>query len=287
MPSLSQTEVIKLVDRAFNNPVSVGADFRFDLASQDPLKLFGDSSEYGVDGTANISEEHLGEIISSTYDLSWEGASSLNIPVFGGATASSSSRVVVYEWSRFTEVDAANGGKDRWGFAIRFCLTVSKSSADVSMSLPYLAAEAQLGQIEAGWNMQVKGISGAKIEKAILPPKELNVETFVLARQSLLQLVGAISDTSSVINPVFLLNIPPATTMDEYKEIVIKTFVVASLAKGKNSSRILEKLGGSPEVEQVIRIVYHDFGATLGVDPDSVAIAKAQKALSGVQVRNI
>lgn len=231
--------------------------------------------------------DELGELLVSTYDLSVEAAGKLNIPIVGSVNGGTARRVVVYEWTRFTEYEDEDGGIDRWGFAIRFCVTVNKITAETSLKLPFLAAEAQLGRIEASWTMQVRGLQGPKIDSSILPPKSLDVETFVLARQSLKDVVSALSDTKTKITPLYLLRINPPLEEDEYTTQAKSTYVVAALAKARNSNWVIQKLGSTTSVTALVTQIYTDFDAELGQRPNTVSVAKARRALDGVQVKNV
>ncbi|WP_206741196.1 hypothetical protein [Hyphomonas atlantica] len=233
--------------------------------------------------------DDLGELLVSTYELSIEAAAKLKIPVIGSVSGGAARRVVVYEWTRFKEIEDDGGGFDRWGYAIRFCVTVSKINADTSIALPFIAAEAQLGRLEASWTMQVRGLQGPKIDGAVLPPESLDVETFFLARQSLTDVVAALSDSKTKITPVYLLRKNPPTDADEYSIITKKTFIVAALANERNSNWVFHKLGGSSNsnISELIEQVYADFEAEMGQRPNSVAVAKAKRALDGIQLRNV
>jgi hypothetical protein len=231
--------------------------------------------------------DDLGELLVSTYELSVEAAGKLNIPIVGSVSGGASRRVVVYEWTRFKEIEDELGGIDRWGFAVRFCVTVSKMNADTSLALPFIAAEAQLGRLEASWTMQVRGLQGPKIDGAVLPPKSLDVETFVLARQSLADIIGALSDSKTKITPLYLLRINPPQQADEYAKMAKKTYIVAALASERNSNWVAEKLGMSVSASELINQVYTDFDAEIGQRPNSVAVAKARRALDGIQVKNV
>ena len=229
--------------------------------------------------------DDLGEIVATTYSLSIEAAGRLNIPVFGNASGSLSRQVVVYEWSRFRDVGQPDGSTQRWGFAIRFCVTVTKAAGEATVSLPVLAAEAQLGRVEAGWTMQVKGISGPKIREAVLAPEELDVETYIKARNSMQEIIAAIGDADTVIKPELLLTVPPDRPLDEYGRQALTTYVVACIGNGRLADWAINKLGNTEPARNIVRAVYEDFGVAQGEAPGAVARAQAEEALRGVRIR--
>jgi hypothetical protein len=145
----------------------------------------------------------LGELISYSYDLSVKQAGDLNIPVVGDVSGGFDRRVVVLEWTRYKTLFDADSVEYRYGYVIRFCLTVSKWEAQTQVRLPFLAAQAELGNIQASWLMQIRGLTGEKIDGVVLPPQELHVSTFAIAKQSLEAANGAVKDptTKLSLNP--------------------------------------------------------------------------------------
>ncbi len=121
--------------------------------------------------------DDLSTQVLRVYDLSVTAAGQLNIPVVGSISGGTSRRVIVLERTAYKEIEKENT-KYQYGYAIRLAITVNKLTAETKLTLPFLTASAELGQIEAKWILQVVGLAGPKIDSAILPPKELNLETF-------------------------------------------------------------------------------------------------------------
>jgi len=147
-----------------------------------------------------IKLSDLQEQLNRSYDLTVSAALDLQIPVAGSGSGGFNRRVIVLERAAFNKVEP-NDEKDsekHYGYAIRLCVTVNRWQANSKVSLPFLAASAQLGTIDAQWSLQVIGLKGKAIDHAILPPTELSVETFFLAKQSLEKLVQAINDSSTI-----------------------------------------------------------------------------------------
>jgi hypothetical protein len=177
----------------------------------------------------------------------------------------------------------------RYGYAIRFCLTVNKWDANAKLSLPFLSAQAELGQVEAGWTMQVVGLSGPKIREAVLPPKPLTVETFVIAQQSLEKVIDAVNDPTTRFLPgtVVAVNDPevPATRL---RKSVVQTFALYRLYKGDSANRTIANLGSvnGADTDNVVQ-VYRQLGAGTGNDePPPGARSAAQGLLGGLKVSN-
>lgn len=230
--------------------------------------------------------DQLGELISYTYDLTVRRAAEFNIPVVGSVSGGFDRRVVVLEWTRYKEVAGAKGITCRYGYVIRFCLTISKWSAQTKVSLPYLSAQAELGNLEASWLMQVRGLVGPKIDAVVLPPQELKVETFVIARQSLIAVIGATSDaTTRFIPGIMLARIDPTNPEVAYWRAAVQTFSIDGVRRGWNRSRALSRLGSSsPGDADLIGEVYSQLGVKDDETPGKGAQEQATNLLRGIRV---
>lgn len=225
--------------------------------------------------------------ISRTYDLSTTAAGDLNIPVVGSVSGGFSRRVVVLERTAYKEI-LEGESRLHYGYAIRLAVTVNKVTAEAKLSLPFLAASAELGQIEAKWVLQVVGLAGVKIDQAILPPKELNLETFVLANQSLGNLIVAINDPTTKFTAQLISIIKPANTVEnEYVAAVGRAYALGQIKRGRMLGDALRRLGAVPnEMLDSIRDAYKDFaGIASEVEaPNAEARSAAQKLLGPIDI---
>ncbi len=229
--------------------------------------------------------DELGELLSHAYDRTARQAAELSIPVVGSVQGGYDRRVIIYEWMRYKGVPDASGVEYRYGFVIRFCLTVSKWDVKGKLSLPFLSAQAQIGEIEASWMMQIRGLVGSKINQAVLPPQELNVETFVLAKQSLEAVISAIADpTTKFIPGVVLARIDPAQPDTVYWLSAVRAFAAHNLSRGRTRAESQSRLGSAdPSAGDMITEVYGFFGIK---DPAATPPEDARRRARDV-LRNI
>lgn len=204
----------------------------------------------------------LEELISFTYDLTVSRALELNIPVIGSGSGGFDRRVVVLEWTRYKALFDEKQIEYRYGFVIRFCLTVNKWDAKAKISLPFLTAQAELGSIEASWLMQVRGLAGPKIDEVILPPQELKVDTFVIAKQSLEKAIKAVNDATTQFKPgIVLTKIDPTSPETAYWLSAVKAFGLSSVRRGRTGAAAQARLGSSdPAANDAITEVYNAIG---------------------------
>jgi len=228
----------------------------------------------------------LGELLSYTYDLTATSAAQLGIPVAGSVQGGSERRVVVYEWTRYKGLVDGSGVEYRYGFVIRFCLTVSKWDAQAKVSLPFLSAQAQMGQIQASWMMQVRGLVGSKINEVVLPPQELDVETFVLAKQSLDKAIKAIDDpTTRFIPGIILGKTDPAQPDTVYSSAAVRAFAASSVARGRSRAEAISRLANrNDSAIDIITETYDFFGVgDPTAKPDEQARQHAQSVMRGIK----
>lgn len=240
----------------------------------------------GVDpGQIPQTPAELGELLSYTYDLTVKRAGELNIPVIGSVSGGFDRRVVVFEWTRYKSLFDDTGTEYRYGYVIRFCLTVSKWDIQGQVSLPYLTAQAELGNIQASWLMQVRGLTGPKIDAVVLPPQELEVETFVIAKQSLDKAIQAIADPSTNFVPGILLSkVDPSSTEVDYWFSAVKAFAMNSIRRGRSRAQAVARLGSTDSAaNDTIVEVYNYFGLSdPNQEPSSAARENARRLLGGI-----
>jgi hypothetical protein len=231
--------------------------------------------------------DQLSTQLSRAYDLSVTAAAELNIPVVGSVSGGYSRRVVVLERTAFKNV-ADGMNQCQYGYAIRLVLTVNKLTADMKLTLPFLAASAEMGQLEAKWTLQVLGLSGSKIDEVSIAPTELNVETFVLAKQSLTNLIGAIRDSTTTFTAELISVVKPAEQIEhDYRTAVGVAYALGRLEKGRKRGQALNDLGPAHEVVRDTLVdVYKEFA---GITGDSEEVqpevrVRAGGLLSGVKV---
>jgi hypothetical protein len=229
--------------------------------------------------------DELGELLSFTYDLTATQAGQLNIPVVGSVSGGNSRRVVVFEWTRYKTLFGTNNVECRYGYVIRFCLTVSKWDVQGKLNLPFLSAQAELGNIQASWVMQVRGLVGPKLDAVILQPQDLKVETFIIARQSLEAAIKAISDPSTHFIPGLVVGRVDPTSKDSlYRLSAVRAFALSSVKRGRTGADAQSRLGSSDMADiDTVTETYSFCGVSTPADkPDTAARETATRLLGGI-----
>lgn len=225
---------------------------------------------------------------SRVYDLSVSAAANADLPVFS-TSGGMSRRVIVLERVKFLNRKRPDGSEAQFGYAIRLLLTVSKLDGKMSLKLPILAASAQLNQIEAKWQLQVHGLTSEAISKAILPPKDLDVETFVYAKESIENVMNAVYAADTKFTPVLIALRPPESTVSRHAaEALGRTVALDSIKEGRSLIWVESKLASMPRQVQdaavdMYRAVVGDISP--GESPNDEARRSARELLQGADLR--
>lgn len=229
--------------------------------------------------------EELGELLSFTYDMTVTQAMQLNIPVVGSVSGGNNRRVIIFEWTRYKALFGTNGIECRYGYVIRFCLTVNKWDAEGKLNLPFLTAQAELGNIQASWMMQVRGLTGSKLDAVILPPQDLKVETFIIAKQSLEAAIKAIADpTTRFVPGIVVGKVDPNSKESLYKISAVRAFALSSLRRGRTGADTQGRLGSTDTAAiDAINEAYTYCGVSNMVEkPNNAARETAGRLLGGI-----
>lgn len=227
--------------------------------------------------------------VTRAYDLSVTAALDANIPVVGSGSIGALRRVIVLERVGYDERALPDGGTEHVGFAIRLCVTVNKLDANVKLSLPFITASAQLGTTEAVWTLQIVGLSGPKIAAVEIIPTELNVETFVLAKQSLQKLVEALSDAQTRVVPKVIARLgAPGTVEAKYLPIVAQAAAVASIARRWSVQEAANRYSWDlTSIPSSFAATYQDLAriSSISERPGNEAVAAAARVLGNISVQ--
>jgi len=226
--------------------------------------------------------------VTQAYDLSITIAGDLNIPVIGSVSGGHNRRVLVLERCAYKQIKSTNLTKN-YGYAIRLVITVSKWDSNSKISLPFIAASAQLNNIEAKWMIQVIGLAGTTITAVTVPPTDLNVETFVLAKQSLTSIIEAVKDPSTKFIPQVISIERPCTEIQlDYKVAIAKGVALKGIKDGWSLDKTIEEYKNNDQsIDDTIADVYRNFaGVNTNQEVPSAQVRKnAQLMLIGIDIK--
>lgn len=144
------------------------------------------------------------KVMAHTYteDMSSE------MSIFGALFSGKAERVkagVIHEAKRFTVTETPKGRKVEMGVAVRLSVATLKLNGKAGVSLPNLAAEAQLGTAEAKIGISVLGFTGA-FGDTLPAPAKLDVESFGVYMDAFRKIQGQVfaPASSALLVPTLL-----------------------------------------------------------------------------------
>ncbi len=230
--------------------------------------------------------DELGMLHSRSYDLSVTAAGELNIPTVGSFSGGYNRRIVVLEKVAYKRVQSGDE-EHQYGYAVRLCVTVNKWDAGAKISLPFLAASAQLGEINAQWTLQVMGLAGLKVDEAMIPPTELNVETFVIAKQSMEKIIAAVRDPQTTFAAELIARVTPVDKkLRELKLAAAAAFGLTCVERGRCLAEARTRLDTlDSETNDAVTGVYEQLlgSPNSGDKPGEDARRKAREILGRIR----
>lgn len=106
-----------------------------------------------------------------TYSIDRNAAAQLNL--YAKADVSISDRIVLYHFMFYKDITDNGEIVGRCGSGVSLALKISNFKADMSLDLPILAANAQLGQATISYKLGTFGISGRPIDEAAPPASQV------------------------------------------------------------------------------------------------------------------
>jgi hypothetical protein len=230
--------------------------------------------------------EDLIEVNTFSYELSATRAAKLSIPVAGNIGGGTERRVIIKERVGSKTVRGNSGKQYKFGYAIRFCVTVNKWDAKFQATIPAISAQAELGNIQASWMMNVRGITGEKIDSILPSPKDLKVETYIEAMRAIDDLIKAVRDPTTRFRPGVAVAVADPTTLEaRFSRSLAEGFALTSVARGLSRGGAEADLGwADPIGGQAIADVYERLDIGPVDEPSKPTRERAKVLLKGLKV---
>ncbi len=134
--------------------------------------------------------------------LSYDAALKMSLPI-ASVDANFSRRVVLRDVCRYTERTAGNV-TTVWGVAVRLTVTVWSTKLEGRLTLPMVAAQAQLGIVNASADLRVLGFKNNEVGKLLPKFETLDVGSYGEYTKASDAIVTFISEHEADIVPVVL-----------------------------------------------------------------------------------
>ena len=221
--------------------------------------------------------------------LSIDAAAELKIP-FGEASGKFSRRIFIMEYLKYVDIEEA-GEQVRYGVGVRavsnFKLRIGKAKIS---SLPFIAASAELGFVEATLRFDVLGLQSPKITNIIPTPSRLGVETYTLIGKAFTEIKKLVWDSETIVSPRILSVLGNSSCDDKsiFGESVAVCWALTRIKKRDKLGDALKEIQGESEAfVETVKRVYDAIAGSTGNDekPDLQESRYAGEVLMGYDLK--
>jgi hypothetical protein len=237
----------------------------------------------------SLKDLDSGEIVS-TYQFSVDMALALELPI-GSTEAKFARKIFIQEYSNFREI-TDNDQKLRYGIAIRWIANIKMLDVKANISsMPFVAASAQFGHVEASARFQVVGISSHKITQLMPNPANLDLESYVEMKNALTEIKKLIWDSETKVTPQPLAVFGEISEREEekYEEAIAVAYTLNCIREGKKLLDTLRLTDDKSDLfKNVAQSIYHDItkNSEINVKPSEESRKEAERLLYGFSVKH-
>jgi hypothetical protein len=234
----------------------------------------------------------LGQRIFSDGVASFSAAAELGVPGLGSGDAKKRNLLWVREEARWKVCRTSGGTKVRVGVAARQVVRISSTEASVKLSLPWLAASATLGQLEASQTVTVAGYVGDLPRDSRPKWSELGVESYQAALGRFEKLTDHVFKDTANFRPELLGEFTWSSSA-EVGQAVGTLWAMMQIARRVNCIAAVERLPeafrDSDDAQQAVKDAYRNAADQEGCNtegPSQEASARAVAELRGIGLWN-
>lgn len=184
--------------------------------------------------------DDLDQSLITDEQLSVKGAAKLGLPV-GTVAAGLDSRVLLRDVRIFT-TRTSEGVVYEYGVGIRMVVTVSATKLESSLTLPMVAAQAELGIINATAKMTVDGFRDTGVVNLFPKFQQLDVQTYSNWTTSMDSVREYVQAHTEAIFPVLLRKSSANPTEPNYLEAVAISRALVWIANARTLERAIDKV---------------------------------------------
>jgi hypothetical protein len=227
----------------------------------------------------------LDELDKRRFESDASFAGSLSQGLFSGS-GGGRRLVVVEDFYRGKYCTAPSGERLLYGAAVRLRVGISEIKAEMKLTLPFIAASAEVGSARAFYHLSVKGYTGPNIAELIPEPGDFNVETYVGLMDKITKIQKLLTSDTANIKPVRLaIDVPDTDAAFVLRSSVGTTWALSQIADGKNLNDALQAYDWSDEASAAITATYRKLDIADGSQPHGDATRAAQAMLGRLRLR--
>lgn len=215
--------------------------------------------------------------------LSYNAAVKMNLPI-ADVSGEFSRRVILRDTCRYTEVRSGTT-VTTWGVAVRLTVTVWAAKLEGQLTLPMVAAQAQLGMVKASADLRVLGFRSNAVGKLLPRFQTLDVGSYSEYTKASDEVSSFISEHPEDVVPVILKTFEPPAEGSGLLEAVGAARALRFLARRRSMRQAVEDLNAWPELAEAVKATYGEMSPESGLDdkPSSGAADRAAQWVSWLE----
>lgn len=197
-----------------------------------------------------------------TYSIDRNAAAMLNL--YAKADVSASDKIVLYHFMFYKDIIDNGEVIARCGSGVSLALKISNFKADMSLDLPILAANAQLGQATIAYRLGTFGLAGSPIDAAAPAASQIgkfDTQSYAALMSAIDKIQAAGTKGTDVKFTPRLVQIiqegNPATNEGFSRVTLIQSFAIGRLAKGDKCATAKAAVPGrNAETDAIVERTY-------------------------------
>ncbi|MET3472052.1 hypothetical protein ABIC78_002580 [Novosphingobium sp. 1529] len=185
-----------------------------------------------------------------TFSYNLDRNASVSLNAYASGELSGSDRVTLYRFMLYRDIADGSGRViGTCGAGVQLAVRIRNASASINTSLPFLAANAQLGLAQVEYRMKTFGLSGPGVTSAVPLAAQLgqfNADSYAALLRTLDRIQTNLSSTSAAdsitVAPrlVELVNDAPRVNFD--RQVAVQTLALGQIQRGSKCAEARTKV---------------------------------------------
>jgi len=233
-----------------------------------------------VEGPVQVGDLNRWDLLDT--QLTTRAALKIGLPV-ASAAAGFMSTVVVRDFRWYCSTTDGELVRE-YGTSVRIVITAWEAKLEGNLTLPSLAAKAQLGAVQSSSHISILGFRDPAVGRLLPAFSTLGVDSYSDFMKATDAARVYISDHSGAVDPVLLRESKPDASED-FAEAVVTTRTLRCIAERKTLASALRGIEPASAAAENARRLYGYFlpGASADSEPTGEVVARAKTWLAGLE----
>ncbi len=201
------------------------------------------------------------------YQLDTKAAAHLGFPI-ARLGAELQRTLLIFGTSRWADTDSGDGHVYRFGVALRVLVHVTSTTIKGDVTLPSVAADVQLGNVQASAQLLVRGYNGSTLGTLLPPWQSFDVDSYAAYMAAISAIQNEVMAHDENIVPQLLATTIAGPSLPSSAQSVGTVAALRGIADGTSFRNLVdEESQASVEVKDAILQKYTELGLAPEDDP--------------------